>query len=91
MSLQRTKPKNLRNLREDFAKLASLGVVEEDDDLNEGFCHYSIVDERVAYFNNQQSLQKIHVVKSFFSFRIVSVFVFVPAGFSNHYGRYFTI
>ena len=45
----------------------------------------------VAYFNNQQSLQKIHVVKSFFSFRIVSVFVFVPAGFSNHYGRYFTI
>ena len=45
MSLQRTKPKNLRNLREDFAKLASLGVVEEDDDLNEGFCHYSIADD----------------------------------------------
>ena len=28
---------------------------------------------------------------TFFSFRIVSVFVFVPAGFSNHYGRCFTI
>ena len=36
-------------------------------------------------------LQKIHVVNSFFSFRIVSVFVFVPAGFSNHYGCYFDI
>ena len=42
---QNKKQGRLKKIVKDVDLIVRSNVVEEDDDLNEGFCHYSIVDD----------------------------------------------